>query len=122
MGCPAGSADFAPCAAAVGKAFKAFQKEAVKRKSEVKCGKEKALFTTTHSYLKGVLNGKTTLPAKAWKAERDNLTDERKMLNQEVSFPQRRGEAIRANQKERLQYLAAGTARTATQTGQDMDR
>ena len=44
---------------------------------------EQALFTAAHSYLKGVLNGKTTLPTKAWKAERDKLTAERKMLNQQ---------------------------------------
>lgn len=44
---------------------------------------EQILFTAAHSYLKGVLNGKTTLPAKAWKTERDKLTAERKILNQQ---------------------------------------
>lgn len=44
---------------------------------------EQVLFTAAHSYLKGVLNGKTTLPTKAWKAERDKLTAERKTLNQQ---------------------------------------
>ena len=44
---------------------------------------EQALFTAAHNYLKGVLNGKTTLPTKAWKAERDKLTAERKTLNQQ---------------------------------------
>lgn len=44
---------------------------------------EQILFTAAHDYLKGVMNGKTTLPAKAWKAERDKLTAERKMLNQQ---------------------------------------
>lgn len=42
---------------------------------------EQVLFTAAHSYLKGVLNGKTTLPTKAWKAEYAKLTAERKMLN-----------------------------------------
>lgn len=43
---------------------------------------EQALFTAVHSYLKEVMNGKTTLPAKAWKAEYAKLTGERKTLNQ----------------------------------------
>ena len=43
---------------------------------------EKDLFTAAHSYLKGVMNGKTTLPIKAWKAEYAKLTAERKTLNQ----------------------------------------
>ena len=40
------------------------------------------IFTAAHDYLKGVLNGKTTIPAKAWKAEHAKLTAERKTLNQ----------------------------------------
>lgn len=43
---------------------------------------EQILFTAAHDYLKGVLNGKTTLPTKAWKAEYVKLTAERKTLNQ----------------------------------------
>ena len=43
---------------------------------------EQALFAAAHSYLKGVMNGKTTLPTKAWKAEYAKLTAERKTLNQ----------------------------------------
>ena len=43
---------------------------------------EQILYTAAHSYLKGVLNGKTTLPTKAWKAEYAKLTTERKTLNQ----------------------------------------
>lgn len=43
---------------------------------------EQALFTAAHSYLKDVMNGKTTLPTKAWKAEYAKLTAERKTLNQ----------------------------------------
>ena len=35
-----------------------------------------------HSCLKGVMNGKTALPTKAWKAEYAKLTAERKTLNQ----------------------------------------
>lgn len=43
---------------------------------------EQALFVAAHSYLKDVMNGKTTLPIKAWKAEYAKLTAERKTLNQ----------------------------------------
>ena len=43
---------------------------------------EKELFREAHSYLKGVMNGKTTLPTKAWKAEYAKLTAERKALSQ----------------------------------------
>lgn len=43
---------------------------------------EQILFTAAHDYLKGVMNGKTTIPAKAWKAEYAKLTAERKTLNQ----------------------------------------
>lgn len=44
---------------------------------------EQILFTAAHDYLKGVLNGKTTIPSKAWKAEYAKLTAERKTLNQQ---------------------------------------
>ena len=43
---------------------------------------EKILFATAKDYLKGVMNGKTTIPTKAWKEEYTKLTAERKKLNQ----------------------------------------
>ena len=43
---------------------------------------EQLLFTTAKDYLKGVMNGKTTIPTKAWKEEYTKLTAERKTLNQ----------------------------------------
>ncbi len=43
---------------------------------------EQTLFTAAHDYLKGVMNGRTALPVKAWKAEYAKLTAERKTLNQ----------------------------------------
>ena len=42
---------------------------------------EQILFTAAHSYLKDVLNGRTGIPTKAWKIERDKLTADRKTLN-----------------------------------------
>ena len=43
---------------------------------------EQILFATAKDYLKGVMNGKTTVPTKTWKTEFDKLTAERKTLNQ----------------------------------------
>ncbi len=43
---------------------------------------EKILFAAAKDYLKGVMNGKTTIPIKAWKEEYTKLTAERKKLNQ----------------------------------------
>ena len=39
-------------------------------------------FTTVKDYLKGVMNGKTTIPVKAWKTEYAKLTNQWKTLNQ----------------------------------------
>ena len=44
---------------------------------------EEILFTAAGNYLKGVMNGKTTLPTRAWKAERVKLIADRNRLNQE---------------------------------------
>ncbi len=43
---------------------------------------EQILFTAAKDYLKGVMNGKITIPTKVWKAEYAKLTAERKTLNQ----------------------------------------
>ena len=40
------------------------------------------LFTAARDYLKGMMNGKTAIPTKTWKAEYAKLTAERKTLNQ----------------------------------------
>jgi len=42
---------------------------------------EQILFTAANNYLKGVMNGKTTLPTKAWKDEYVKLTAKRNRLN-----------------------------------------
>jgi len=44
---------------------------------------EQIIFKAAGNYLKGVMNGKTTLPPKAWKAERVKLTADRKQLDRE---------------------------------------
>lgn len=42
---------------------------------------DEIMFTAAKNYLKGVMNGKTTIPTKAWKTEYAKLTAERKTLN-----------------------------------------
>ena len=42
---------------------------------------EQVQFTMAKSYLKDIMNGKTTLPTKAWKTEYNSLINERKTLN-----------------------------------------
>ena len=46
---------------------------------------EIALFESAERYLKGVMNGKTTLPIKAWRSEHAKLTVEQKRLNQDYT-------------------------------------
>lgn len=43
---------------------------------------DEIMFTAARDYLKGVMNGKTAIPTKAWKTEYTKLTAERKTLNQ----------------------------------------
>ena len=45
--------------------------------------REITLFESADRYLKGVMNGKTGLPVKAWKTERAKLTAEKNTLNQD---------------------------------------
>jgi hypothetical protein len=59
---------------------------------------EKSLLTAASSYLKDVMNGRTTLPTKAWKAEYAKLTAERNRHNQRyaaLKYEVREAEQIR---------------------------
>ena len=61
---------------------------------------EQILFTAANNYLKGVMNGKTTLPTKAWKAERVKLSADRKQLDRDyyalkLVSPAKRRAAVR---------------------------
>ena len=69
-------------------------------------------FTTVKDYLKGVMNGKTTIPVKAWKTEYAKLTNQWKTLNQrylELKEEVKEAEKIR---KSVYSIFAAGTAGT----------
>lgn len=46
---------------------------------------EQILFTAARDYLKGVMNGRTTIPTKAWKTEYNELTAKKKTLYQKYT-------------------------------------
>ena len=46
---------------------------------------EITLFESASRYLKSIMNGKTTLPVKAWRAEHVKLAAEKEKLNQDYA-------------------------------------
>ena len=79
-------------------------------------------FTTVKDYLKGVMNGKTTIPVKAWKTEYANLTNQWKTLNQrylELKEEVKEAEKIR---KSVYSILRQEQREHAPQRAQDMER
>ena len=82
---------------------------------------EQTLFTAANNYLKGVMNGKTTLPTKAWKAEYAELTDKRKTLNQR--YVALKGEVREAEQIRKSVYsiLRQEQREQQTRRAQDME-
>ena len=78
--------------------------------------------TTVKDYLKGVMNGKTTIPVKAWKTEYAKLTNQWKTLNQrylELKEEVKEAEKIR---KSVYSILRQEQREHAPQRAQDMDR
>ena len=79
-------------------------------------------FTTVKDYLKGVMNGKTTIPVKAWKTEYAKLTNQWKTLNQrylELKEEVKEAEKIR---KSGYSILRQEQREHAPQRAQDMER
>ena len=79
-------------------------------------------FTTVKDYLKGVMNGKTTIPVKAWKTEYAKLTNQWKTLNQrylELKEEVKEAEKIR---KSVYSILRHEQREHAPQRAQDMER
>ena len=79
-------------------------------------------FTTVKDYLKGVMNGKTTIPVKAWKTEYAKLTNLWKTLNQrylELKEEVKEAEKIR---KSVYSILRQEQREHAPQRAQDMER
>ena len=83
---------------------------------------EQILFTAAHDYLKGVMNGKTALPVKAWKAEYAKLTAERETLNQR--YLALKGEVKEAEQIRKSVYsiLRQEQREQQPRRAQDMER
>ena len=83
---------------------------------------EQILFTAAHDYLKGVMNGKTALPVKAWKAEYVQLTAERETLNRR--YLALNGEVKEAEQIRRSVYsiLRQEQREQQPRRAQDMER
>ena len=83
---------------------------------------EQILFTAAHDYLKGVMNGKTALPVKAWKAEYAKLTAERETLNRR--YLALKGEVKEAEQIRRSVYniLRQEQREQQPRRAQDMER
>ena len=83
---------------------------------------EQILFTAARDYLKGVMNGKTAIPTKAWKAEYATLTAERKTLNQRYLVL--KGEVKEAEQIRKSVYsiLRQVQREHAQRRAQDMER
>ena len=79
-------------------------------------------FTTVKDYLKGVMNGKTTIPVKAWTTEYAKLTNQWKTLNQrylELKEEVKEAEKIR---KSVYSILRQEQREHAPQRAQDMER
>lgn len=83
---------------------------------------EQILFTAARDYLKGVMNGKTAIPTKAWKEEYAKLTAERKTLNQRYLVL--KGEVKEAEQIRKSVYsiLQQEQREHAQRRTQDMER
>ena len=83
---------------------------------------EQILFTTAKDYLKGVMNGKTTIPTKAWKEEYTKLTAERKTLNQRYLALKEEVKEAEKIRKNVYGILRQEQREQQTQRKQDMER
>lgn len=79
-------------------------------------------YEATERYLKAVMNGKTGIPAKAWKAEQEKLTAERQQLSHR--YDKLKNEIKEAEQIRRNVYsiLREENRREQPTHKQDMER
>ena len=70
-------------------------------------------FEAAERYLNDVMNGRTGIPLKAWKAEQEKLTAERKKLSRRIFHAERRGKGSGADTEGRLQYPAGRKSQRA---------
>ncbi len=83
---------------------------------------EQILFTAARDYLKGVMNGKTTIPTKAWKTEYAKLTAERNALNQRYLALKREVKEAEQIRKSVYSILRQEQREQAQRRTQDMER
>ena len=83
---------------------------------------EQILFTTAKDYLKGVMNGKTTIPTKTWKEEYAKLTAERKTLNQRYLALKEEVKEAEKIRKSVYSILRQEQREQQTRRAQDMER
>ena len=83
---------------------------------------EQILFTAARDYLKGVMNGKTTIPTKTWKAEYAKLTTERNALNQRYLALKKEVKEAEQIRKSVYSILRQEQREHAQRRTQDMDR
>ena len=83
---------------------------------------EQILFTAAKDYLKGVMNGKTTIPTKTWKEECTKLTAERKTLNQRYLALKEEVKEAEKIRKSVYSILRQEQREQQTQRKQDMER
>ncbi|WP_251352478.1 hypothetical protein [Hominisplanchenecus murintestinalis] len=83
---------------------------------------EQILFTAAKDYLKGVMNGKTTIPTKTWKEECTKLTAERKTLNQRYLALKEEVKEAEKIRKSVYSILRQEQREQQTRRKQDMER
>ena len=83
---------------------------------------EQILFAAAKDYLKGVMNGKTAIPTKAWKTEYAKLTAERKTLNQRYLALKEEVKEAEKIRKSVYSILRQEQREHAPRRAQDMER
>ena len=83
---------------------------------------EITLFESAQKYLSGVLNGRTTMPLKAWKAEREKLTADKNQLNREYVSLKNDTAAVEKIRSNVYDIISEERRRTQPQRTQDMER
>ena len=79
-------------------------------------------YEAAERYLKGVMNGKTSLPTKAWKAERDKLKAERQQLSRRYSALKDEVKEVEQIRRSVYSILREETRREQPTRKQDLDR
>ena len=73
-----------------------------------------ALFESAQRYLRSVMNGKTTLPIKSWKTERDKLTGEKNSLTQKYVLLKEETRVVEQIKQSVTDILRSESARMST--------